>query len=250
MAGHSKWANIKHRKAAQDKRREKKFTKILKDIQIAARNGSPDPAVNPVLRLAMQNARGVNIPKDTIERAIAKASGAGSQNLQYVTYEANAFGVGLFIEATTDNINRTVANIRAILNKIGATLGTNGSLAFVFEQQGLFVFAVEGISLSNDDFELAMIDGGAVEIEKVDENWEIYTPLQDFGLMQKQLEKLGVTPSSAELVRMPKVMKSLEAQEALKVLRLIERLEEDDDINSVSHNLEITEEIEKLWEKQ
>lgn len=247
MAGHSKWANIKHRKAAQDKRREKKFTKILKDIQIAAKNGLPDPMANPPLRLAIQNAKGVNIPKDTIDRAIAKATGAGSQNLQYVTYEANGpGGVGIFIEATTDNINRTVANIRAILSKGNATLGTNGSLAFIFEQQGYFVFPVSGVSISGDDFELAMIDGGAIEIERIEDNWEVYTGFQDFGQMQKQLENMGITPSGSELVRVPKVMKKLEPNDAMKVLRLIEKLEDDDDISSVSHNLEITEEIEKM----
>lgn len=247
MAGHSKWANIKHRKAAQDKRREKKFTKILKDIQIAAKNGLPDPAANPPLRLAIQNAKGVNIPKDTIDRAIAKAVGAGAETLQYVTYEAyGPFGVGLFIEATTDNINRTVANIRAILSKANGSLTTNGSLSFIFEQQGYFVFGINDSKLTGDEFELEMIDGGAIEIETVDDNYEIYTQLSDFGTMQKKLEQLEIIPSNAELVRIPKVLKKIAPNDGLKIIKLVDKLEEDDDITSVSHNLEITEELEQL----
>ena len=134
MAGHSKWANIKHRKAAQDKKRAKVWTRIIKEITIAARDGGPDLDSNPALRLAVQNGKGANLPKDTIERAIKKGSGAEAANLQTVTYEGYApHGIAIFVEATTDNINRTVAAVRSIFTKKGGNLGTNGSLSFIFD---------------------------------------------------------------------------------------------------------------------
>ena len=137
MAGHSKWANIKHRKAAQDAKRAKVWTRIIKELTIASRDGGPDPDTNPALRLAVQNAKGANMPKDTIERAIKKGAGGEGQNLQEVTYEGYApNGIAVFIEATTDNLNRTVANVRSIFNKYNGSLGTNGSLSFIFDQKG------------------------------------------------------------------------------------------------------------------
>lgn len=139
MAGHSKWANIKHRKGAQDKKRAKIFTRILKEITVAARDGGPDAEANPTLRLAIQNAKGANIPKDTIERAVNKGSGSDADNLQFLTYEGyGPFGVAVFLECMTDNINRTVANIRSVFSKAGGSLGTNGSLNFIFNQKGVF----------------------------------------------------------------------------------------------------------------
>lgn len=247
MAGHSKWANIKHRKAAQDKRREKKFTKILKDIQIAAKNGSPDPNANPILRLAIQNAKGVNIPKDTIDRAIAKARKSNEANLQYVVYEAQSTSnVGLIIEATTDNLNRTVSNVRAILNKANGSLLSNGTLSFIFEQQGFFEIPDAQIMQNAEEFELSMIDGGALECNKAEDTWEIYTAFSDFGTMQKHLEKLNIQPRNSELIRVPKLYKNIQLEEASKVLKLIEKLEDDEDINTVWHNMELTEDIVKM----
>src|SRR6056300_1389317 len=134
MAGHSKWANIKHRKAAQDAKRSKVWTRIIKELTIASRDGGPDPDSNPALRLCIQNAKGANMPKETMERAIKKGAGAEAANLQTLTYEGYApYGIALFIEATTDNLNRTVANVRMVFNKYNGSLGTNGSLSFIFD---------------------------------------------------------------------------------------------------------------------
>ena len=139
MAGHSKWANIKHRKAAQDSKRAKVWTRIIKELTIAARDHGPDPDTNPALRLCIQNAKGANMPKDTMERAIKKGSGAEAANLQVLTYEGYApHGIAIFIEAGTDNLNRTVASVRSIFTKNNGSLGTNGSLSFIFEPKGVF----------------------------------------------------------------------------------------------------------------
>jgi YebC/PmpR family DNA-binding regulatory protein len=189
MAGHSKWANIKHRKAAQDKKRAKIWTRIIKEVTIAARDGGGDPDTNPALRLAVQNAKGANMPKDTIERAIKKGSGGEAANLETVTYEGYApHGIAIFVEATTDNINRTVANVRAIFNKYNGSLGTNGSLSFIFDTKG--VFTIENEKLADQDeeeLELELIDGGAEDVERDDELTTIYTSFDDFGNMQKKI---------------------------------------------------------------
>lgn len=251
MSGHSKWANIKHRKGMQDKRRGKLFTRIIKDITIAAKNGGPNPDSNSSLRLAMQNARGANIPKEKIENAIKKASGSDATNYQELTYEGyGSGGVAVFIETATDNVNRTVANIRSIFMKSGGSLGTNGSLSFVFEQKGIFIIGNEKIKDKNEEeLEFELIDGGADEIEKTEENWQITTSFENFGTMQKKLEELGIELENASLQRFALNTKSLPVPEALKFLKMIEKLEEDDDINTVYHNLELTDELMRELEK-
>lgn len=246
MAGHSKWANIKRRKGAQDAKRAKVFTRILKEIAIAVKEGGgPDPDANPRLRLAIANAKGVNMPKDNINRAIKKASDKDSENYQEVTYEGyGPGGIALFVEATTDNINRTVSNVRAIFNKYGGSLGTNGSLEFIFDRKGVFsipVSALEGKDM--DEFEMELIDGGAEEVEKDEEIVMVYTSFEDFGNMQKKLEELAIEPESQELQRIPKTTSSLDLEEGKKVLNIIEKFEEDDDVNTVFHNMEMTEEL-------
>lgn len=251
MAGHSKWANIKHRKGAQDKRRSKLFTRIIKDITIAAKSGGDNPDSNPSLRLAMQNARGANIPKDRIENAIKKASGADAANYQELTYEGYGNGgVAVFIETATDNVNRTVANIRSIFMKSGGNLGTNGSLNFVFAHKGVFSVSGQQINGKNEDeLEFELIDCGADDIEKTDEGWTIITSFESFGAMQKKLEKLGIEVENASLQRIVLNTKTLPVPEALKFLKMIEKLEDDDDINTVYHNLELTDELIKELEK-
>lgn len=246
MAGHSKWANIKHRKGAQDKRRAKVFTRCIREITLAARDGNPDPEANPALRLAIQNAKGANIPKDTIERAIQKGKGGEAQGLEPLTYEGyGPGGVGIILEVFTDNINRTVANIRTVFNKMGGNLSTNGSLDFVFSRNG--VFEIPSSELSGKDrasIELELIDGGAEEIEFTEHGLTIYTAFKDFGLMQKTLEKLNLTAGSAEIRRIPNDTVALPLEEAKHILKMIDRFEEDDDISTVYHNLELTEELE------
>jgi len=244
MAGHSKWANIKRRKGAQDAKRAKVFTRILKEIAIAVKEGgNPDPDSNPRLRLAIANAKGVNMPKDNINRAIKKASDKDSENYEEVSYEGyGPAGIALFVEATTDNINRTVSNVRAIFTKYGGSLGTNGSLEFIFDRKGVFTIpttAVEGKDL--EEFEMELIDGGAEEVEKEEEFITIYTSFEDFGNMQKKLEELDIEAESQELQRIPKSTSEVDLEEGRKVLHIIEKFEEDDDVNSVYHNMEMTE---------
>lgn len=252
MSGHSKWANIKHRKGAQDKRRAKLFTRIIKDISIAAKNGGDNPASNPALRLAIQNAKGANLPKEKVENAIKKASGHEADNFLELTYEGYGHGgVAVFIEAATDNVNRTVANIRSIFLKAGGSLGTNGSLNFIFAHKGVFRVPLSQIqTINSDELEIELIDGGAEEIEKEDGIWEIVTSFENFGEMQKKLEEVKLEAESSTLLRLPLITKALPVAEALKFLKMIEKLEDDEDINAVYHNLELTDdlimEIEKL----
>lgn len=252
MAGHSKWATIKRKKGALDAKKGKIFTKIIKEISIAIKEGgSPDPDANPRLRLAIANARGVNMPKDNISRAIKKAADKDSESYQEVSYEGyGPGGVALFVEATTDNINRTVSNIRAIFNKSGGSLGTNGSLEFMFDRKGVFSIptsAIEGKDM--DEFEMELIDGGAEEVEKEDDFITIYTSFEDFGGMQRKLEELGIEAESQELQRIPKLTKTLGLEEAKKVLSVIEKFEDDDDVNNVFHDMEMTDEIAAALEE-
>ena len=245
MAGHSKWANIKHRKAAQDKKRAKVWTRIIKEITIAARDGGPDVDSNPSLRLAVQNGKGANLAKDTIERAIKKGSGAEAANLQTITYEGYApHGIAIFVEATTDNLNRTVAAVRSIFTKGGGNLGTNGSLSFIFDTKGVFTIENEHIAdRDEDELELELIDGGAEDVERDEEHTIIYTSFDDYGNMQTKLAQLGIESKSTEIQQIPKSTTVLGIEQAQEVLKMIDKFEEDDDVQVVYHNLELTEEI-------
>ncbi len=251
MAGHSKWANIKHRKAAQDKKRGKVWTRIIKEITIAARDGGPDPDSNPALRLAIQNGKGANLPKDNIERAIKKGSGAEAANLQTVTYEGyGPHGIALFVEATTDNINRTVAAVRSIFTKNNGNLGTNGSLSFIFDTKG--VFTIDNAQLNEKDseeLELEFIDGGAEEVERDEEHTIIYTSFDDYGNMQAKLNELNIESKSTEIQQIPKSTTALNLEAAQEVLKIIDKFEEDDDVQAVYHNLELTDEIASQLEE-
>lgn len=252
MAGHSKWANIKHRKGEQDKKRAKIFNRISKEIIVATRDGGPDPEDNPPLRTAIQNAKGANMPKDKIERAIKKGTGDDqSQQLQHVSYEAYApGGVGIFIEALTDNINRAVSDIRATLTKHGGSLAKNGSLEPIFERKGVFTIARESMGeMDAESFEMELIDGGAEEVVEQDEHFIVYTGFKDFGPMRDKLEELGIESKSAKLERVPITNTPLDVEDAQKVLKLIDKLEDLDDVDTVYHNLELTEELQAELEK-
>jgi YebC/PmpR family DNA-binding regulatory protein len=247
MSGHSKWSTIKRKKGALDAKRAKIFTRILKEINIAIKEGGgPDPEANPRLRLAIANAKGVNMPKENIQRAIKKASDKDSESYQEVTYEGyGPGGIALFVEATTDNINRTVANVRAIFNKYGGNLGTNGSLEFIFDRKGVFTISMEALEgREMDEVEMELIDGGAEDVEKEEDFITVYTSFEDFGNMQKKLEALEIEPESQELQRIPKTTQALSVEEGQKVLNIIEKMEEDDDVNTVFHNMEMTDELE------
>jgi YebC/PmpR family DNA-binding regulatory protein len=242
MSGHSKWANIKHRKGLKDKRRGKLFTRLLKELMMATRNGGPDPDGNPRLRLAIQNAKGANIPKDTILRNIEKASGIGGEAYVEPTYEGYApFGIAVFVECATDNLNRTVQDVRMVFNKYGGNLGTNGSLSFVFDRMGVFEIA-QG-NLNEDDFTMEMIDSNASEVELNEGIFTVLLPFESFGLLQKKLESMGIEAENASIQSIPKERTALDLESAKKVMKLIEMLEDLDDVQQVYHNLEITEEL-------
>ncbi len=241
MSGHSKWSTIKHKKGAADAKRSKIFSKVSKEITIATKEGGSDPDMNPRLRLAIQNAKGVNMPKDVIERAVSKGD-KDSSDLQESTFEGYLQnGVAVFIECLSDNNNRTVSNVRAIFNKRGGSLGTNGSLSFIFERKGVFTIPAENID--PDEFELEVIDAGAEEIERDDEFFIVTTALEDFGNVQKKLDELGITPENAELRRIPNDTKELSLEDGQKIIRVIEEFEDDDDVQNVYHNLEMTDEL-------
>ncbi len=250
MAGHSKWANIKHRKAAQDKKRAKVFTRIIKEITIAARDGGADIETNPSLRLAIQNAKGANMPKDTIERAIKKGIGGEGANLSELTFEGYATnGIAVFVEATTDNNNRTVASVRSIFNKYGGNLGTNGSLGFLFERKGVFTInKVSMMDVDMEEVEMELIDYGLEEISIIDDLVLIQTDFEDYGSMQTELESRPWEVTNTELQRIPVKSEVLPIENAKKVMKLIDKMEEDDDVNCVYHNLEITDELIEMLE--
>ncbi len=240
MAGHSKWANIKHRKGAQDKKRGKLFTRCIKDIYVSVKEGGDDISSNPRLKTAIQNAKGVNMPKDTIERAIKKASAADSESYFETSYEGyGPGGVAFFIECTTDNINRTVANIRAIFNKYNGELGKNGSLEFLFNRLGIFELESMTENISQEDLEMELIDAGLEEFEVINNTYFISTSFENFGLMQKKIEELNLIAKSAKIERVPLETKKMTIENAKIILTMIEKFEEDEDVQEVFHSLEI-----------
>lgn len=240
MSGHSKWSTIKRKKGAIDAKRSKIFSRIVKEIQVAVKEGGSDADSNPRLRLAIQNAKGVNMPKDNVERAINKASDSAS--LTEATFEGYApHGIGIFIECLTDNNQRTVSNVRAVFNKRGGSMGTNGSLSFLFDRKG--IFTVPKGDLNQDDFELEIIDSGVEDIELDDDKFIITTAMEDFGTMQKKLDEMGIEAENAELQRIPNDTKALNIDSAKKILTMIEDFEDLEDVQYVFHNLEMTDEL-------
>ncbi|MCX6332763.1 MAG: YebC/PmpR family DNA-binding transcriptional regulator [Bacteroidia bacterium] len=242
MSGHNKWSTIKRKKGATDAKRGKIFTKIIKEIVIAAKEGGGDPDTNARLRLAIQNAKGANMPKDNIERAIKKAVGSEAVSYTETCFEGYApHGIAVFAECLTDNNNRTVASIRSAFNKYGGNLGTNGSLSFLFDRKGTFTIKNEGLNI--DEMELEMIDAGAEDFEVDDEKVTITCAKEDFGSVSKKLAEMSIEPEESGLKRIPNDTKKLDVESAKKVLRFIEALEDDDDIQNVYHNLEMTDEL-------
>lgn len=246
MSGHSKWSTIKRKKGALDAKRGKIFTKIIKEISIAAREGGPEPANNPRLRLAIQNAKGANMPKENVERAIKKGSGADGSNYVEVTYEGYASnGVAVFVECTTDNLNRTVAAVRSAFSKYGGGLGTNGSLEFIFARKGVF-HIVKPEKFDEDEFTLELIDAGAEDVEFEEGYITVYCAREDFGSIQKKLDEMGIEVENAELQRIPNTYVKLDDEAFKRVMKFIEVLEDDDDVQKVYHNIEMNEEQMEL----
>jgi YebC/PmpR family DNA-binding regulatory protein len=248
MSGHNKWSTIKRKKGALDAKRSKIFSRIIKEISIAIREGGNDPDGNARLRLALQNAKGANMPKENIQRALTKADKEAT-NFQEVNFEGyGPHGIAIFVEALTDNNQRTVSAIRAIFSKKGGNMGTNGSLSFLFDRKGVIVVPKGTIDM--EEFELAMIEAGAEDLDVSDESIEITTAVEDFANVRKKLEEMKIEAENAELQRIPKETKTLDVDASVKVLRMIDEFEDNDDVQNVYHNLEITDEVMKALESE
>jgi len=241
MAGHSKFANIKHRKGAQDAKRGKIFTKLQKEITVAVKTGGGgDPTMNPRLRLALANARGANMPKDNIDRAIKKAEGGSGENIAEVTFEGyGPDGTAIYVECATDNNTRTVSNIRSYFNKYGGSLGKDGCLEFIFSRKGVFLLQSEG--LEEEDFTMEMIDVGAEDVEFEEDKVFVSCEMEDFGNISKRLQEMELEPKEAGLKRIPVTTKEINQKDYPKFEKLIDVIEDDDDVQKVYHNVVMKE---------
>jgi YebC/PmpR family DNA-binding regulatory protein len=243
MAGHSKWAGIKHKKAIVDARRGKLFTKLARHITVAAREGGGDPEGNPSLALAVQKAKDASMPKDNIERAIAKGTGEGTDAdaLEAVLYEGyGPGGVALLVEALTDNRNRTGSDVRHLLAKHGGNLGEPGSVGYLFDKRGLLV--VDSGRYTEDDL-LVAIEAGALDVAVDDDVFEILTEPGDLTAVRRALEEAGVELESAEVTQHPKTRVPIDEATAGKLMRLIDALEDNDDVGDVHANFDVDADV-------
>jgi YebC/PmpR family DNA-binding regulatory protein len=239
MSGHSKWHSIKHKKAVVDARRGQHFTKLARAITVAAREGGGDVDGNPALALAVQKARDASMPKDNIERAIAKGTGEGvdAEQIETVLYEGyGPGGVALLIEAVTDNRNRTGADVRHLLSREGGNLGEPGSVSYLFDKQGVIV--VDATRYGEDDL-MPAIDAGALDIVRDDDVFEVITEPADLGAARRALEDAGVDVENADIAQRPKSRVPVDEGEAGKLMRLIDSLEESDDVTAVHANYDV-----------
>jgi YebC/PmpR family DNA-binding regulatory protein len=244
MSGHSKWSTIKRKKSAEDAKRGKIFTRLGREIAVAAREGGGDPESNVRLRLAMDRAKAANMPKDNIERAIARATGQDeSVSIEEIMYEGYApYGVALLIDVVTDNRNRTLAEIKHILTRSDGSMAEPNAVAWQFDRKGYI--SVPKTCCDFDDLFLLAADAGADEVEEEDEEfYEIYTPRDRLSNVEKALVDGGIEIDEARLTWMPKTELELESEKAIKVLKMIENLEDLDDVDQVSSNLNITDEM-------
>jgi YebC/PmpR family DNA-binding regulatory protein len=247
MAGHSKWANIKHKKGATDAKRGKIFTKVAKEITMAARLGGGDPAGNPRLRLAVQQGRAVNMPNENIKRAIQKGTGdIEGQKLEEITLEGyGPGGLGILLECMTDNRNRAVADVRASLNKAGGAMAEAGAVAWNFTRKA--VISIEKKEHSEEDVLMAVMDAGAEDVKPTDESYDIYAPLESFDSVRTALEDAGFAITAAGLQFVPNQSLELAGADAAAALKLLDTLDDLDDVQNVYSNLEIDdEELERL----
>jgi YebC/PmpR family DNA-binding regulatory protein len=246
MAGHSKFANIKHRKGAQDKKRSALFSKLSREITVAAKMGTPDPDMNPRLRLAVNTARGQSMPKDNIQRAIDKAIGGDAEDYEEIRFEGfGPGGVSLIVETLTDNRNRTVTDVRTIFSKNGGNMGESGSVAHGFERLGLITYKAE----AGDEEKVleAAMEAGAEDISSDDDGHEIWTAADDLHAVAGDLEKSLGEPEGAKLAWRPNVEVTVGEKEAQTLLNLIDTLDDNDDVQTVWGNYDVPDEImEKL----
>ena len=222
----------------------KTFTRIGKDIVMSVKEGGPDPDTNSRLRQVMQNAKAANMPKDNVLRAIKKASDKDTANYEEMSLEGYAIhGIAVFVDCASNNNNRTVADVRSYFSKCHGAMGINGSLEFIFDRKGVFTIDPENLTIDPEELEMELIDGGLEELEIDDEAITVYCDFPDFNNMQVKLEELGVEIKNSELQRIPNNFKTISAEQAEKVLKLLDLLEENDDVQQVFHNMELTEEI-------
>ncbi|MEO1293524.1 MAG: YebC/PmpR family DNA-binding transcriptional regulator [Pseudomonadota bacterium] len=242
MAGHSKWANIQHRKGRQDAARSKLFSKLSKEITVAAKMGDPDPEKNPRLRLAVKEAKSNSVPKDVIERAIKKSQGGDAETYEEIRYEGyGPDGVAVIVEAMTDNRNRTASNVRSIFSKSGGNLAETGAVSFMFDRKGLIVYPA---AIGDADTVLeAAIEAGAEDVESSEDGHEIYTEAGDLAEVSQAMEDALGESETAKLVWKPQNTTPLDLDGAQKLMRLIETLEDDDDVQTVTANFDIPDEV-------
>jgi YebC/PmpR family DNA-binding regulatory protein len=253
MAGHSKWSNIKHKKAKEDKKRNKLFNKHLREISVAAREGGGDPEMNPRLDTAIDNAKSDNVPKDNIERAIKKGTGEldeGDGRYEDATYEGyGPGGIAYFIEVTTNNYNRTVGDIRHIFTSHGGNLGTDGSVAYLFDQKGMIRLKKDENDIDDEEFMLEAIDAGAEDIDSDDEFFNVTTGRETMYEVRDELEDLGYEIESAELIRIPSTEVKVEADVAESNFKLMSKFEDNDDVSNVFTNMEMDDETLAIAEQ-
>lgn len=242
MAGHSKWANIQHRKGKQDKLRSKLFSKLAKEITVAAKMGDPDPEKNPRLRLAVKEAKSNSVPKDVIDRAIKKSQGGDAENYDEIRYEGyGPNGIAIIVEAMTDNRNRTASNVRSYFTKHGGDLGQTGSVGFMFDRKGEILYPA---SVGDaDTVMLAAIEAGAEDVESDEDGHWIYTSDVDLAEVSTALEASLGESEHAKLIWKPQAPTEIDLETATKLMKLLDALEEDDDVQNVTGNFDIPEDV-------
>ncbi|WP_295534952.1 YebC/PmpR family DNA-binding transcriptional regulator [uncultured Thioclava sp.] len=242
MAGHSKWANIQHRKGKQDAARSKMFSKLAKEITVAAKMGDPDPEKNPRLRLAVKAAKSQSMPKDVIDRAIKKSQAGEGDEYTQIRYEGyGPNGIAIIVEALTDNLNRTASNVRSTFTKCGGNLGTTGSVSFMFDHVGEITYSAEAGDA--DTVMMAAIEAGAEDVESDDEGHWIYCPMENLSEVSDALESELGEATEAKLIWKPQNRTEVDLETAQKLMRLIDTLEDDDDVQSVTANFDVPEDV-------
>lgn len=243
MSGHSKWATIKHKKGIADQKRGQKFTKLIKEISVAAKMGGADPDTNAALRTAILKARAENMPKDNIERAIKKGSGEmGNAVFMELTYEGYApGGVAIIIDTLTDNKNRTAADVRSTLTKLGGSLGSSGCVSYMFQTKGVITY--DSNKYSEDEIFTAALENGAEDVVNEDGTIEVTTAPADFGAVLEAMQAAGFEQESADINKIADTTVSLEKEKAQKVMNIVERLEDLDDVQQVSTNLDLPDDF-------
>ena len=242
MAGHSKWANIQHRKGKQDAARSKMFSKLAKEITVAAKMGDPDPEKNPRLRLAVKAAKAVSMPKDVIDRAIKKSLGGDAADYTEIRYEGyGAGGIAIIVEAMTDNLNRTASNVRSYFTKAGGNLGQTGSVSHSFDRVGEITYPLSAGDA--DTVMMAAIEAGADDVQTDDEGHYITCAVESLSAVSDALEGVLGESTESKLIWRPQTRTEVDLETAQKLMKLIDLLEEDDDVQTVTHNFDVPEDI-------